>query len=131
MQSDNWQSEEDSLLSTETPFSQETGLSLSEDTNTYLPIDVENNVSKRNQSNDRSGFTSENTSIASNSMHNILDVDSEELDESWPTTLGRSMSLLAGPIMDTEFIDQITRSPKISTNISKRRVSEIFFNCPR
>ena len=55
-----------------------------------------------------------------------MDVDYDELDKPWPTTLGRSMSLLAGPIMDTEFIDHITRSPKITPNISKRRVSEIF-----
>jgi len=51
----------------------------------------------------------------------IVDVEDNELYKPWPATFERSISLLAGPISDTEFIEEITKSPKITPNIGARR----------
>lgn len=37
----------------------------------------------------------------------------DELDKPWPATFERSISLLAGPTMDTSLIEQVTKSPKV------------------
>lgn len=51
-------------------------------------------------------------------------VDTEdELEKPWPATFERSISLLAGPTMDTDFIANVTKSPKITPNLARRRVS--------
>lgn len=47
--------------------------------------------------------------------------EESELEKPWPATFERSISLLAGPISDTDFIEQITKSPKITPNIGARR----------
>jgi len=48
--------------------------------------------------------------------------DVDELNRPWPATFDRSISLLAGPIRDVHYIEEITKSPKIITpNIRDRR----------
>lgn len=44
----------------------------------------------------------------------------DEIDRPWPSTFERSISLLAGPTMDTTFIDQVTKSPKVTINLPMR-----------
>ena len=44
----------------------------------------------------------------------------DEMDRPWPATFERSISLLAGPTMDTTFIDQVTKSPKVTPNLPMR-----------
>lgn len=61
---------------------------------------------------------SENSSL----LLNGIEMD-DELEKPWPATFERSISLLAGPTMDTDLIDKITKSPRITPNLSKRRVS--------
>lgn len=65
-----------------------------------------------------------------NDYDNFVDIpDSElkrpipvsELNRPWPATFERSISLLAGPISDTDFIEEMTKSPKITPNIGARR----------
>ncbi len=53
----------------------------------------------------------------------------DELEKPWPATFERSISLLAGPTMDTDFIDEITKSPKITPNMNAlRRVRLVIEN---
>lgn len=57
-----------------------------------------------------------------NDFDHFVDVVDDELDKPWPATFERSISLLAGPIRDAHFIEEITKSPKIITpNIGARR----------
>ena len=53
--------------------------------------------------------------------------EESELEKPWPATFERSISLLAGPISDTDFIEQITKSPKITPNIGARRKVSTYF----
>lgn len=53
--------------------------------------------------------------------------EESELEKPWPATFERSISLLAGPISDTDFIEQITKSPKITPNIGARRKVRTYF----
>ncbi len=122
----NWQTEEDSLISVETPLSQDTNLSLAE-TSSFIPqdinVDIEaNNIGAKESGGDSTGANT--SSNGSSSVHN-WEFDLDELERPWPATFERSISLLAGPTMDTDFIDKVTRSPKITPNLSKRRVSEL------
>ena len=51
----------------------------------------------------------------------------DELERPWPATFERSISLLAGPTMNTDLIESITKSPKITPNMAARRkVRNIF-----
>ncbi len=111
----NWHSEEDSLISIETPLSQDTNLSLSERAESFLPNGLEEGRAVSN--------STENTSNESGSTKSNWEFEFDEQDKPWPATFERSISLLAGPTMDTDFIDKVTRSPKVTPNLSKRRVS--------
>lgn len=53
--------------------------------------------------------------------HFVDTMAEDELDKPWPATFERSISLLAGPIRDAHFIEEITKSPKITPNIRDRR----------
>ncbi len=108
--------EEDSLISVETPLSQDTRLSLSEET----PLVPKGN-SKEDDKCPSPESGSANTSIGDHSS-DFFDAE-HELEKPWPATFERSISLLAGPTMDTDFIEQVTKSPKITPNLSTRRVS--------
>ena len=57
---------------------------------------------------------------SSNDFDHFVDIN-DELDRPWPATFERSISLLAGPTMDVDFIEEITKSPKITPNLSQRR----------
>jgi len=46
--------------------------------------------------------------------------DADELERPWPATFERSISLLAGPTMDTDFIENMTKSPKITPSMNAR-----------
>ena len=56
-----------------------------------------------------------------NDYDNFVDIPVSELNRPWPATFERSISLLAGPISDTDFIEEMTKSPKITPNIGARR----------
>ena len=38
----------------------------------------------------------------------------DELERPWPATMDRSFSLLAGPTFDTNFVEKVTKSPKVT-----------------
>lgn len=38
----------------------------------------------------------------------------DEMERPWPATMDRSFSLLAGPTLDTNFVEKITKSPKVT-----------------
>ena len=78
---------------------------------TSAVVDPENGQQVKNgtASNDDNGFD------------HYLDVE-DKLEESWPVTFERSISLLAGPTMDSTFIENVTRSPKITPNLFRRKV---------
>ena len=124
MEGNNWQSEEDSLISVETPLSQDTKLSLSGESHSFLPKEIEiENGTNGNESSGK-GIDGGNSSTGDNtSTEHSWDFDFDELEKPWPATFERSISLLAGPQMDTDFVDKVTRSPKITPNLSQRRVS--------
>jgi len=66
--------------------------------------------------------------LLENDFDHFVDItEKDELDKPWPATFERSISLLAGPIRDTQFIEEITKSPKIITpNIrDRRRLNEL------
>lgn len=110
MEERNQSDEVDSQLSLETPFSQDTAIS---ESTPLIPMVIDADVE---------GGGSENR----NNRLELTDDDSlleNELDRPWPATFERSISLLAGPTMDTSFIEQVTKSPKITPNLSIRRVS--------
>lgn len=54
-------------------------------------------------------------------LDEIFDRMENEADRPWPATFERSMSLLAGPTSDINFIDEITRSPRVTPNLASRR----------
>ena len=114
----------DSLLSEETPLSQDTHLSLSEET----PLVAKDDLKEvENKSRGSAGTLSSNTSVGGY-YPDFYDADNE-LEKPWPATFERSISLLAGPTMDTKFIEQVTKSPKITPNLSARRVSTTVHIC--
>jgi len=45
---------------------------------------------------------------------NVSGLGDDELERPWPATMDRSFSLLAGPTLDTKFVDKITKSPKVT-----------------
>ena len=63
---------------------------------------------------------------STNGFDHYVDVF-DELERPWPATFERSISLLAGPTMDTKFIDDITKSPKITPSLTRRRVRDVYF----
>jgi len=50
----------------------------------------------------------------------------DEIDRPWPSTFERSISLLAGPTMDTTFIEQVTKSPKVTINLPMRAKMNVY-----
>jgi len=61
--------------------------------------------------------------VHSNGETDSIEVDTE-LDQPWPATFARSMSLIARPTMDTSFVKRMIRSPKITPRqVLRRRVS--------
>eukprot|EP00559_Dactyliosolen_fragilissimus_P002359 CAMPEP_0184862106 /NCGR_PEP_ID=MMETSP0580-20130426/6627_1 /TAXON_ID=1118495 /ORGANISM="Dactyliosolen fragilissimus" /LENGTH=707 /DNA_ID=CAMNT_0027359833 /DNA_START=66 /DNA_END=2186 /DNA_ORIENTATION=+ len=87
-------SEENGLLSEETPL-----------------IHVETGGLRHNTA---SFVGSENEITESSTQSSDIFCDPEkELEMPWPATLERSLSILAGPTMDTKKIEAVTRSPKI------------------
>jgi len=107
--------DDDSLLSVETPLSQDTLLSFSERT----PLVPKEDFKEDDRYRESEGVSSANTSVGDRSLE-FFDADNE-LDRPWPATFERSISLLAGPTMDANFIDKVTKSPKITPNLSARR----------
>ena len=101
-------SDVDSLLSVETSLSQDTRLSEG------TPLIPNDELRADYGDGDVNDTTAD---------FNDLDIEYDELDKPWPATFERSISLLAGPIMDATFIEQVTKSPKITPNLSARRVS--------
>lgn len=45
---------------------------------------------------------------------NLSGFGDDELERPWPATMDRSFSLLAGPTLDTNFVEKITKSPKVT-----------------
>ena len=71
------------------------------------------------------GDTSETLSDTAERHLRFLD----EMDRPWPATFERSISLLAGPTMNTTFIDQVTRSPKVTPNLPMRAKVIYMLHC--
>eukprot|EP00551_Chaetoceros_affinis_P001542 CAMPEP_0203658336 /NCGR_PEP_ID=MMETSP0088-20131115/48030_1 /ASSEMBLY_ACC=CAM_ASM_001087 /TAXON_ID=426623 /ORGANISM="Chaetoceros affinis, Strain CCMP159" /LENGTH=536 /DNA_ID=CAMNT_0050519981 /DNA_START=67 /DNA_END=1674 /DNA_ORIENTATION=+ len=107
--------DDESLLSVETPLSQDTRLSFSETT----PLIQKEDSKEDDKIRESEGVSSANTSVGDQSS-DIFDAD-HELEKPWPATFERSISLLAGPTMDASFIEKATKSPKITPNLSARR----------
>jgi|AntRauTorckE5430_2_1112549.scaffolds.fasta_scaffold00660_11 hypothetical protein len=74
-------------------------------------------VSGSNESNTESDVEDGN-----DNYDHFVDIPDSEFNRPWPTTFERSISLLAGPISDADFIEEITKSPKITPNIGVRRM---------
>ena len=126
---------DDSMLSYETTFSQTDGISegtalISE----RFPLSeryTENKLEEDSDGGNINGNTEEGLhggSIgAKSSGTSLSQYELDELEKPCPATFERSISLLAGPIMDTQYIDHLTKSPKIGTpNLATRRVSFFF-----
>lgn len=106
-------SEELTVIPDETPISESTPL---------IPSDSD--VAEVADKNQRNGglMPPSNNAVARNGLPAPVFDFENELERPWPATFERSISLLAGPTLDTDFIEQITKSPKITPNLSLRRV---------
>ena len=102
--------DDESLLSVDTPFSQDSDISESE--RTPLMPNKEN----------IGDVESSSMTTSHGSSTNLTDDELNELEKPWPATFERSISLLSGPTFDTKKIDLLTKSPKIAPSISKRKV---------
>ena len=122
---------DDSMLSYETPFSQSDGISegtalLSErftTSETYTESKLEEDADVENTNVNTEGGLYGGSISATSSGTNLSQYELDELEKPWPATFERSISLLAGPIMDTQYIDHLTKSPKITPNLATRKVS--------
>lgn len=120
---------DDSMLSYETPFSQADGISegtaLLSERFTTERFTTESNVEEGsvvgNTNGNADGGLNGGSIGANTSGTRLSQYEIDELDKPWPATFERSISLLAGPIMDTQKIDDLTKSPKITPNLSLRR----------
>jgi hypothetical protein len=114
-------SSNEELLSEVTPLVRATDSS----TTTRLDSDPETGRETSKNGTDTNGRGGNGTDgfFEKNDFDHFVDTTAEEeLDKPWPATFERSISLLAGPIRDTQFIEEITKSPKIITpNIRDRR----------
>ncbi len=123
---------EQDLSTEETPLMQTNGIEDIENLNTFgsmgqdlstveTPLMQTNGIEGiENRNGEGTNESSLQQSHSSSEFENFVDV-MNELERPWPATFERSISLLAGPTMDTSLIDELTKSPKITPNFRARR----------